>query len=54
MRNLIKAFNIGFTDGRISPLELTSGITYSSKLLNNAYDLGVNIGQVFGKIMGAK
>lgn len=47
--NIIRAFLLGFQDGKDSPIELTSGFTFESRILNFVYDLGVNLGQLRGK-----
>lgn len=43
------AFHLGVRDGREQPYDLTSGMTYPSPTLNEAYDSGVNYGQAAAK-----
>lgn len=52
---LVKAFFQGVEDGIAEPEELSSGMTWGSEvphnnILNEAYDAGVNIGQMIGKL----
>jgi hypothetical protein len=42
---LAKAYEQGVRDGKDSPHELTSGMTWDDEAMNEAYDRGVNDGQ---------
>lgn len=43
------AYALGYKDGFEQPDELTSGLTWTNPLLNEAYDRGVNAGQADAK-----
>lgn len=43
---MIKAFLLGVKDGWNQPYELSSGMTYTEEARNDAYDMGVNLGQL--------
>ena len=48
---MLRAFWLGWKDGRESPHDLTSGLTWDSgvfhKAKNHLYDMGVNAGQKY-------
>lgn len=43
------AFQNGFRDGWNQPIDLSVGMTYPCSRCNEAYDRGVNLGQMIGK-----
>lgn len=44
-----RAFRTGYVDGYTQPFEMTWGREYRQPHLQNAYDLGAYVGQVFGE-----
>jgi hypothetical protein len=49
MKKLMQAYYLGFYDGFRSPYNLSSGLTWQDCInLNEAYDHGVNYGQILG------
>jgi hypothetical protein len=45
---LVRVWLFGFADGFSSPRCLSSGMSYPSSRLNEAYDRGANMGQLIG------
>ena len=50
MKRIYRAFRTGCVDGWKQPFDLTSGMTYERRILNEAYDWGANAGQLAGRL----
>lgn len=47
---MIRAFLTGLNDGLDQPIELSMGMTYSSKYRQFIWDIASHIGQLIGRI----